>query len=84
MEMAEQFAGAYELGMGDKARTPKKRGDKNKGEKDKGRDNNPKGRNKDGASGNPDAENPKMKPCVWCNKLHYLNKCPTLPEEMKK
>ena len=91
MGMAEQFEGAYRLGMGEKARKPKSQRnvDKNKGNKDRtrsrqpgnGRDSN---KSRDGDEGDEGTTNPKMRPCVWCNKLHYLNKCPTLPEEMKK
>ena len=90
MGMAEQFEGAYRLGMGERTKTRKPKNPKNKGEnkhRDRsqrsggGRDSNKK---QDGDEGTDGAANPKMRPCVWCNKLHYLNKCPTLPEEMKK
>ena len=77
MEMTEQFAKTYELGMGEKVRVPKKHGDKRR---DKENGQSEKGDGGGGNKGNPGAENPKLKPCVWCNKMHLLSKCPTLSE----
>ena len=94
MGMTEQFKGAYRLGMGEKTRMPRnpenpKGKNRRNGNNDRGRSQQSSGGNDsrkkdDGDEGSEGATNPKMRPCVWCNKLYYLNKCPTLPEEMKK
>ena len=94
MSMVEQFEGAYRLGVGEKPRPSRNsRNTRNpkgkKGNEGEGRSEQPEGgqsskKNEGGEEKPHGATNPKMKSCVWCNQLHDLNKCPTLPEETKK
>ena len=91
MGMAEQFARAYELGMDSTKRKSRKTG-RTKGNQRGGHGTNR--QNDTGGDGNKtdgsDANNAdagatsKLKPCVWCNGMHLLKKCPTLPERMKE
>ena len=89
--MNNSRARAYQLGMGEKAETPRnpKKTRNKKDKNNRNRSGQPEGggsssKNEDGDQERGGTTNPKMRPCVWWGKLHYLNKCPTLSEEMKK
>ena len=90
MDMSKSFARAYELGMDPgRRRTKKTNGNKGNQRNGRGRDqtsNAGSDRKKDGDPDNPDkgGGDSKLKPCVWCNGMHLLKKCPTLPEHMKE